>query len=1050
MGTSIGVISLDLVIKEQISNQLDGFKQKIASGFSKPMEQASNTVKSTMDKAFESVKKTVDGFNDKVKESFDDLSAKSQKPMDEMSKRIEGVFKNCNISANPFERLESQADNIIDKMDDLKKNYSSLQSKLGRSSSSNETQKILKQMNQIDGQMLVYAERLDKIKGKMTALSENPAKKIRESLSGISKEIREKLGNFKVSTDPIERLKAELENTKEKSDILQKRWQELTYALEQPIGEQEAEKLRVKLNATEKQLIYLINSADKTESIIEEMSKAPSIFQRIKESIASVKEKLNTVKNALSKLTAPIRKVASVITKTLGGAFKSLKSIGGKALNSLKEKISVFKRSADGASKPLSKLGKFIKSAAKSALLMTGLYAVFRGLKSAITDACNGNDEFAKSLNSVKANLNIAFEPIKNTIMPYINALMQGLAKVTQTVAAFINSLFGTTYQKSLNTLKKAQKANKDAAKEAKTYLASFDEMNVAQDASSDSSSSDSGIDYSAINGDNVKLPDWAERMKDAIRSGDWKGVGALLAEKVNSAFLGINWSKVQNKVNGFMKGIADGLNGFIKKLKWKQLGKTFSKGINTIFGGMYTFMKTFDWGVLGKGIADFLNGAIEDADWELIGRTLASRITAVIDTLYAFVTNFDFSGFGKSIGESVNAWFDEIDWAKLGETISESIKGLFDTIMGFLETVDWQGIGEKLWTLVKSIDWGGIAEKLFKTIGEAIGAAVSFLWGFIKEAVFKIGDYFKGKMQECGGNVILGLLKGLLDGIKNIGIWIKDHIFKPFMDGFKKVFGIHSPSKIMAEMGGFLIDGLLGAIKAGIALIKNVFKTMVSVIKSIITPIADFFKNLFSGIFGSIKNILGGIIQFIKGVFTGNWSSAWDGVKKIFKGVWDGLVTVVKAPINLIIGAVNAMLGAVESGINWVIDGINKLSFDIPDWVPVVGGETFGFDIPTVDIPEIPKLAMGGLATAPTLAMVGDNRNAKADPEVIAPLSKLQGMLTDGAGISEIIALLREIVDILKSLDFTFEGKINERILWKAIVKLYREHKVRTGGALI
>lgn len=112
---------------------------------------------------------------------------------------------------------------------------------------------------------------------------------------------------------------------------------------------------------------------------------------------------------------------------------------------------------------------------------------------------------------------------------------------------------------------------------------------------------------------------------------------------------------------------------------------------------------------------------------------------------------------------------------------------------------------------------------------------------------------------------------------------------------------------------------------------------------------------------------------------------------------------------------------------------------------MPFIGGGKFGFDIP-----EIPRLATGGLATAPTLAMVGDNRNARTDPEVIAPLSKLQGMLTDGAGISEIIALLREIVDILKSLDLTFEGKINERTLWKAIVKLYREHKVRTGGALI
>ena len=133
----------------------------------------------------------------------------------------------------------------------------------------------------------------------------------------------------------------------------------------------------------------------------------------------------------------------------------------------------------------------------------------------------------------------------------------------------------------------------------------------------------------------------------------------------------------------------------------------------------MYTFIKKFNWSKLGNGIADFLNGAIKKADWALIGRTLASRWTALIDTLYAFVTNFDFSGFGISIGEAVNAWFDEIDQIS-GETISESIKGLFDTIMGFLETVDWQGIGEKLWTLVKISGFGGncIKASAFKTIG--------------------------------------------------------------------------------------------------------------------------------------------------------------------------------------------------------------------------------------------------------------------------------------------------------------------------------------------
>lgn len=1041
MGTSVGVVSLDLVIKENLQKQLDGFKQKITDSLTKPLESTSQNIQDNL-----------------------------QKPI-------------------------KQADESINKLGNSLKSTAKKASKIGipKIEVSGDESKVIDEMNEI--------------MNKITESAEKPAKKIKESFSGISEELRQMIGNFEVPETPTAILEQNLEHTQEQISLTQKKWQELKAQLsdlsDEDISLGIGDKIQAERIKVEKQLMALQANAKKYEEAIaqESLQSVPnfeSTFEKLKYAFSEIWEGCKlTTKKAMSEIgsfvIAPFKGIANTIIspfraakngivklfsnlkyylenplqavkkvgskvfssiKNVGSkAFNSLKSVAGKALNGIKGTFSKLHGSVGSLEKPVNKLGRSIKNAFRRVFVMAGILALVKAFRSAITNACNGNDEFAKSLNAIKANLNIAFEPIKSTIMPYINALMQGLAKVTQTVAAFINSLFGTTYQKSLNTLKKAQKANKDAAKEAKTYLASFDEMNVAQDtSSSDSGSSgdDSGVDYSAINGDNVKLPDWAERMKDAIRAGDWKSVGALIAEKINNAFTGINWGKIQSKVNGFMKGVADGLNGFVKKLKWKQLGKAFANGINTIFGGMYTFMKTFDWGALGKGIADFFNGAIEDADWELIGRTLASRITAVVDTLYAFVTNFDFSAFGASIGESVNAWFDEIDWAKLGETISESIKGLFDTIMGFLETVDWQGIGEKLWTLVKSIDWGGIAVKLFKTLGEAIGAAVAVLWGFIKEAVHKIGDYFKGKMDECGGNVIKGLLKGLVDGVKGIYTWIKEHIFKPFIEGFKKVFGIHSPSKVMGEMGGFLIDGLLGAIKSGIALIKKVFQTMVATIKSIITPIADFFKNLFSGIFGSIKDILGGIIQFIKGIFTGNWSSAWDGVKKIFKGVWDGLVTVVKAPINLIIGAVNAMLGAVENGINWIIDGINKLSFDIPDWVPVVGGETFGFDIPTVDIPEIPKLATGGLATAPTLAMVGDNRNARTDPEVIAPLSKLQGMLTDGAGISEIIALLREIVDILKSLDLTFEGKINERTLWKAIVKLYREHKVRTGGALI
>lgn len=86
----------------------------------------------------------------------------------------------------------------------------------------------------------------------------------------------------------------------------------------------------------------------------------------------------------------------------------------------------------------------------------------------------------------------------------------------------------------------------------------------------------------------------------------------------------------------------------------------------------------------------------------------------------------------------------------------------------------------------------------------------------------------------------------------------------------------------------------------------------------------------------------------------------------------------IVKVPINLIIDLVNGLTGAIESGLNFLIDSINTLSWDVPDWVPIIGGETFGFDIPNIDIPEIPHLTQGTVVPANYgnfLAVLGDNK---------------------------------------------------------------------------
>lgn len=131
------------------------------------------------------------------------------------------------------------------------------------------------------------------------------------------------------------------------------------------------------------------------------------------------------------------------------------------------------------------------------------------------------------------------------------------------------------------------------------------------------------------------------------------------------------------------------------------------------------------------------------------------------------------------------------------------------------------------------------------------------------------------------------------------------------------------------------------------------------------------WFKNI-ENIWKAIKKIFTGIIDFIAGVFTLDWERAWKGVSEIIEGVFSGLGAIIKAPLNGIISLINGVIG----GLNQMIDGLNSISIEIPEWVPKLGGETFGINIP--EIPEIPLLAKGGILTSGS-AIVGD-----AGPELL------------------------------------------------------------------
>ena len=176
--------------------------------------------------------------------------------------------------------------------------------------------------------------------------------------------------------------------------------------------------------------------------------------------------------------------------------------------------------------------------------------------------------------------------------------------------------------------------------------------------------------------------------------------------------------------------------------------------------------------------------------------------------------------------------------------------------------------------------------------------------------------------------------------------------------------------------------------------------------IVDILQDTLDSFDELFKG----IKTIFDGIIKLVKGVFTGDWKTAWEGLKQIVKGVFDSLWAIAKWPLNMII-----------SGLNTLIRGANRIKFDVPSWIPFIGGKQFSFNIP-----EIPKLAKGTILNAPGRGVPvagGTALAGEAGREAYLPLSDTQLLEELGSTIGKYITINANITN-------TMNGRVISRQL--------------------
>lgn len=380
-------------------------------------------------------------------------------------------------------------------------------------------------------------------------------------------------------------------------------------------------------------------------------------------------------------------------------------------------------------------------------------------------------------------------------------------------------------------------------------------------------------------------------------------------------------------------------------------------------------------------------------------------------------------------------------DWEKAWEGVKEVVSGVWNAI---------KDIVEGKWNELKSIVKTGvdIVKNVVKAAWDGLKALTSTVWNAIKTIVLGIWTGLKtnaGKMFNDIKTAISTVWNTIKSATSTVWNAIKS-----------TVSGIWNGLKTAAST---VFNAIKTAISTAWNAIKSVTSTVWNAVKTAVTTVWNTLKTKASSIFNGIKTAISNVWTAIKGTTANVWKSvimkinsmwrnlkenasnvfgkiksvitnAWNGIKTATTNIWNGIKNAVKSPINAIIGFMNRWLRGMANIINGLSGMLNNLKFDIPDWVPGVGGNSLGFNIPKVSAPQIPYLATGAVIppNAPFMAMLGDQRNGN---NLEMPESLMRKIVREESGNGQ------------KGGQYRFTAQINRRTLFDEMIT---EAKLRQG----
>lgn len=531
------------------------------------------------------------------------------------------------------------------------------------------------------------------------------------------------------------------------------------------------------------------------------------------------------------------------------------------------------------------------------------------------------------------------------------------------------------------------------------------------------------------------------------LYSFDWIGLGQSLAESVNGIVYEVDWYAFGQLLWTHFKLALETFAGFILGLDMPALAEAASNIVMGFFDSIQETITKIDWNGIGRQIAEFLN----NVDWndiiDSISDALESMVDAGLDLVAGFIENVDpeillaaiailagllvkriitaiFIPFAKELVSGVIKQIaEEIASSGLSSilgTIGRAIAGIGTIIAGVSIAVTsffdmWNnGFGwAKEAVMLLGVAMAAVGAiilgvpALVAGVVAAIVAAVATMavvihehweeikqwfidmWEGIKETANAIGEWFNT-------NVILPVTQFFSDmwnGIKQFasdawaGIqeiwnvvtgWFNETIIEPLKNFFVEFW------ETVKQLASSAWDGISGVW----SVVSEWFNT------TVIQPVQEFFSGLWDG----IKQTASDIWEEIKNVWSAAASWFSDNVTTPLKNAFDVAIGGIKSAINSLIGNIEGMINSLIKGVNWLISQLNKISFDVPDWVPswAGGGKSFGINIPKISETKLPRLANGAVIppNQQFAAILGDQRSGK---NIEAPAGLIRQMVMEG-----------------------------------------------------